>query len=291
MGERIVIEARQSRRIEEERQQMANNQVKAHQQHFASFELFQCFIAQNPAPAATPAATFAAVPTATPTMRCSKEVEELRKRQEELMEAAIKENEEKEARVLRKNEERVEGLRRENLERKEKIGKECKEAEKKLRREYKEKEERLQKEKEEALAALTTRNKEKEEQVKRENSEMDAQLRRENKQLVEEQKRKDEESFALLQKEAKDRMTKIIVRMTVNQEQNEKAARKRKADQIETNKQPAAPECPVCLLKNKLLLTNFSFYPSLLQVCLDEMAPPTKIFHCVNGHHICETCK
>ena len=27
------------------------------------------------------------------------------------------------------------------------------------------------------------------------------------------------------------------------------------------------------------------------QVCLDEMVPPTKIFHCVNGHHICETCK
>ena len=119
--EKIVIEARrQRRRLEEERQQMANNQVNAHQQLFASFELFQCFVAQNPAPAATPAATFATVPTATPAMRSSKEVEELRKRQEELMEAAIKE---KEARVLSKNKER---------------------------REYKEKEERLQKEKEEA---------------------------------------------------------------------------------------------------------------------------------------------
>ena len=86
-----------------------------------------------------------------------------------------------------------------------------------------------------------------------------------------------------------DRIVKMIERMTVKQEQKEKTARKRKADEIETNKQPAAPECPVRLLKNKLLLKTICF--SLLQVCLDEMAPPTKIFHCVNGHHICETCK
>ena len=105
---------------------MTNNQVKAHQQRFACSEIFQCFVAQNPAPApsstpaATPAATFATVPTATPTMRCSQEVEELRRRQEELMEAAIKE---KEARVLSKNKERVGGLGRENQERKEKMGK------------------------------------------------------------------------------------------------------------------------------------------------------------------------
>ena len=44
----------------------------------------------------------------------------MRKRQEELMEAAIKE---KEARVLSKNKERVGGLGRENQERKEKMGK------------------------------------------------------------------------------------------------------------------------------------------------------------------------
>ena len=112
-GERIVIEARQ-RKMEEERQQMANNQVKDHQQ----LENLKYFVAQNPKPA--PSSTPAAAPTATPIMRCSKEVEELRKRQEELMEAAIKE---KEARVLSKNKERVGGLRRENQERKEKMGK------------------------------------------------------------------------------------------------------------------------------------------------------------------------
>ena len=205
--------------------------------------------------------------------RCSQEVEELRRLQEGLMEAAVKENEEKEARVLRKNEERVEGLRRENLERKEKIGKECKEAEEKLRREYKEREERLQKEKEEALASLTTRNKEKEEQVKRENSEMDAQLRRENKQLEEEQKRKNEESLALLIKENKVQMAKMMAKMMAKQEQKERAARKRKADQIETNKQPAAPECPVCLRK-KLLLKNYLFFHCCRFVLMRWRLPP-----------------
>ena len=29
----------------------------------------------------------------------------------------------------------------------------------------------------------------------------------------------------------------------------------------------------------------------LVQVCFDEMVPPTRIFQCSNGHHICETCK
>ena len=45
--------------------------------------------------------------------------------------------------------------------------------------------------------------------------------------------------------------------MMAKQEQKERAARKRKADQIETNKQTTAPECPVRLLKNKLLLKNY----------------------------------
>ena len=72
-SERVVIEARQRRRMEEERQQMANNQVKAHQQPFACSELFHFFVqfsfSQNlaPAPSSIPAATPAAtLPTATP---------------------------------------------------------------------------------------------------------------------------------------------------------------------------------------------------------------------------------
>ena len=88
----------------------------------------------------------------------------------------------------------------------------------------------------------------------------DAQLRRENKQLEEEQKRKNEESLALLIKENKVQMAKMMAKMMAKQEQKERAARKRKADQIETNKQTTAPECPVRLLKNKLLLKNYLFF-------------------------------
>ena len=29
----------------------------------------------------------------------------------------------------------------------------------------------------------------------------------------------------------------------------------------------------------------------MTQVCLEEMAPPKRIFQCKNGHHLCETCK
>ena len=33
---------------------------------------------------------------------------------------------------------------------------------------------------------------------------------------------------------------------------------------------PVAPECPICL---------------------EEMAPPTRIFQCLNGHHVCGACR
>ena len=75
--------------------------------------------------------------------------------------------------------------------------------------------------------------------------------------------------------------------------EEEKWRRKRKADQLEdTNKKPTAPECPVCFFAAKVFVCLFiERVLFLVQVCLDEMAPPTKIFHCVNGHHICQTCK
>ena len=43
------------------------------------------------------------------------------------------------------------------------------------------------------------------------------------------------------------------------------------------------------------ILRTLSVFPSsieiIFQVCLDEMVPPMRIFHCVNGHQICETCR
>ena len=69
-----------------------------------------------------------------------------------------------------------------------------------------------------------------------------------------------------------------------------KGTRKRKADQLETStrKQPAAPECPV---REKSHAITCSLLISLLQVCFDKMEPPTRIFQCGNGYHICGTCR
>ena len=111
-------------------------------------------------------------------------------------------------------------------------------------------------------------------------------LRRENSQVEEEQRRKNGESLELLLLQNEAQLATLMAKQ--KKEEEERLGRKRKAEQPETNKkQPAAPECPVCLL-NFVVVAIFQL---LSQVCLDEMGPPTKIFHCVNGHLICETCK
>ena len=71
---------------------------------------------------------------------CRQEVEELRRKQEELVKAAIKENEERELDVLRKNEERLNRLKKEEEE----MRKEREELEQKEMIEAKEKEEKLE---------------------------------------------------------------------------------------------------------------------------------------------------
>ena len=79
--------------------------------------------------------------------RCRKEVDELSRRQEELVKAAISENEKSELRMLRENEERMEELRRENQEK-----------EKKMMRENEENVEKLRKSNEESLALMLSEN-------------------------------------------------------------------------------------------------------------------------------------
>ena len=53
--------------------------------------------------------------------------------------------------------------------------------------------------------------------------------------------------------------------------------------QVET---AAAPECLVCSTN---YISLFDYF--LLQVCLEEMVPSTRIFNCLNGHFVCEMCK
>ena len=54
--------------------------------------------------------------------------------------------------------------------------------------------------------------------------------------------------------------------------------------QVET---AAALECMVCSAN----YISLSKYFRLRQVCLEEMVSSTRIFNCLNGHCICETCK
>ena len=168
------------------------------------------------------------------------EVDELMRKQEKLVQAAIRENEESELRVLRKNEERVEGLKRENKEREEKLKTEMKEREVKLKEEY-----------ETALAQLGILKRERGEDLRKELALADEQLRRENVELEEKQRRKNEESLALLLTENEAQITNTIAR----QEEEERVGREKKVDQLETTamKQPAAPECPV----NRMITFTF----------------------------------
>ena len=51
------------------------------------------------------------------------------------------------------------------------------------------------------------------------------------------------------------------------------------------------PSCCTWVPGLSLRKMYFPFLTFPLQVCFEEMVPPTKIFQCGNGHHICETCK
>merc|ERR1719500_1429845 len=115
------------------------------------------------------------------------------------------------------------------------------------------------------------RNEEKTDRVMRENKEMEVKILRQNKEREEKVLRENNEkaekilkenktSLALLMEENKAEMAALVEK----QEKEDRLARKRKAEG------PLAPECPICLT---------------------EMKPPTRIFQCSNGHHVCETCK
>ena len=115
--------------------------------------------------------------------------------------------------------------------------------------------EELRRKQEELVQATIRENEEKEQRVARKNKERIEELRRENNQIEEEQRRRNEESLALLLLENEAQLVRLMAKQ---KEEEERVARKRKADQPATNtKQPAAPECPVRLLK-----TNFWLFSS-----------------------------
>ena len=111
-------------------------------------------------------------------------------------------------------------------------------------------------ENEEKELRVLRKNEEREEQLKREHQNQVEQLRRENKQLEEEQRRKNEERLAFLLLENETQLANLVAKQEEEEEKKkeEGVSRKRKVEELETNKQPAAPECPVCLFEFQLFV-------------------------------------
>jgi len=121
----------------------------------------------------------------------------------------------------------------------------------------------LRKHQAERVELLLQQQEEKEQKMKRENQKKEQELKKEN-----------ERALSLLLEENKSQEALMLAK----HDGEERAARKAAELEIERNSssrpstpsQPQVPECPVCL---------------------EEMAPPTGIFQCTNGHLVCETCK
>jgi len=113
------------------------------------------------------------------------------------------------------------------------------------------------------------KNEERVEKLRKEYQEKETRILEENEANVVNQRKKQEVSLALLLSKNEAELSKMLKRQ---KEERMIEAKKRKADQVEATAQNqlGAPECPVCL---------------------DAMTPPTRIFQCVNGHHVCESCK
>merc|ERR1719507_1736628 len=121
----------------------------------------------------------------------------------------------------------------------------------------------MMKEKQKKEQDLKEEYREKEQKLNKEFGEKEEALKAENERVL---------SLLLEENESQEAL------MLAKHEGEERAARKEAELETERNaslrpsapSQPQVPECPVCL---------------------EEMAPPTRIFQCRNGHLICEPCK
>jgi len=141
--------------------------------------------------------------------------------------------------------------------------------------------EELQKHQNQRVQLLLQQQEEKEQKMKVENQKKEQelevslqQMKKANKQKEEALKMENERVLSLLLEENESQEALMLAK----HDGEERAAKK--AAELETERnaslrpsapsQPQVPECPVCL---------------------EEMAPPTRIFQCRNGHLICEPCK
>ena len=126
--------------------------------------------------------------------------------------------------------------------------------------------EELRRRQEEVVQVAIRENEESMMRVLRRSKEREEQLRRENKQLEEEQRRKNNETLQLLLNENKSQMSKMLAKQKKEEAEKGKVVKKRKVDQLDaTNKQPAAPECPVCFLG---ILIQFDHWKNFVVECL-----------------------
>ena len=140
-----------------------------------------------------------------------KMMEEMRRKHEKLVQTKIGEFEEREAVLANNNRKRL----------------------KKLKSDYKEKVEQLKQD-----------YKEKEELLKRNYQEEEEKIMTGNRQFEEEERKVREENLAKLLDENEAQMALLVEEE--EKEEEEGLAKRRKIDQLETNRQPTAPECPVC---------------------------------------------
>ena len=145
---------------------------------------------------------------------------------------------------------------------------------------------------------MVKENKKRRQALIRENEKRLESLVRENKEQLEALVRENE---ALLQKMRQDwtkeneqKLNQIIqehksqeVMMIAKHQEEERSASKApelNEERRSVSAPPSLPECPVGS-------ACFVFFKQHVQVCFEELAPPTRIFQCRNGHLLCETCK
>merc|ERR1711971_168203 len=151
------------------------------------------------------------------------------------------------------------------------MGERCRQELEELRKNQTERVQLLLQQHEEKEQKLRKESQEKEEKLKLEYEKKEQELLKENKEKEEKMKAENERVLSQLLEENESQE----VLMLAKHDGEERAAKK--ADELKSERNPSAPsqlpqipECPVCL---------------------EEMAPPARIFQCRNGHLICETCK
>ena len=228
------------------------------------------------------------------------ELEELTQKQEQFVVRMVLENKEQEEKEVEMHNDMVEELRSSGQEKEEKLKRSLEE--RSLEQKEKQKRERSKRRKdleleydkkvEELKATLEAKfikdNKEAEEflqwegkvwedaqmeSLKKGKEEAEIQLKR-RREALDEEKRKRSWNLSRLLKENEIKRKEMLEKHRQEVDEKMRSTRKRKRASVENEEQrsnhPSPPECPVCFT---------------------EMAPPTKIFQCSNGHHICESCK